>query len=51
MSRVLDQIFHAFACGFLIFAAFKAVEMGPYQATAMIGQCLHIFIVAVQGYL
>jgi hypothetical protein len=51
MSRALDQLFHALGCGFLIFAALKAVEMGPFQAAALVGQCVHVFIVAVQGYL
>ncbi len=34
----------------LAFVAYKTIELGPYEAAALFGRCLRVFIAAAQGY-
>ncbi len=42
---------NAAGCFALAFVLYKVVELGPYEATALIGRCVHIFLTAALGRL
>ena len=44
----LPDLLGASAFGFV---AYKTIELGPYEAAILIGRCVHVFVVAMQGYL
>lgn len=33
----------------LAFVVYKTVELGPYETAVLMGRCVRIFVVAVQG--
>jgi hypothetical protein len=35
----------------LALMVYKFFELGPYEAAALLGRCLRIFIAAVEGYI
>jgi hypothetical protein len=45
------EMSHVAKYGALAFVVYKLVEMGPYESALLAGRCLHVFVVAVQGYL
>jgi hypothetical protein len=50
MRRSLNLLDLAGAC-FVGLIVYKAVEVGPYEASLLMGRCLRVFINAMQGYL
>ncbi len=50
MNRALSLIdlIGVFAVGM---AVYKIVELGPYEATILLGRCVRLFITAAQGYI
>ena len=35
--------------GLLGFVVYKTIELGPYESAILMGRCVRIFVVAVQG--
>ncbi len=50
MLRVLALAYAVAYCA-LALVAYKIIELGPYGAAALFGQCLRIFVAAAQGYI
>lgn len=49
MYRSLNLIELVWAC-LAGLATYKVVEVGPYEASLLLGRCLRILIAAMQGY-
>ena len=49
MHRVLNLLDLAWI-GALGFGVYKIVELGPHDAVALMGRCVRVFVLALQGY-
>ena len=50
MHRSLNLTDLAGAC-FVGLVVYKVMEVGPYEASPLMGRCLRVFVNAMQGYL